>query len=102
MGRLSLKVVPGSSRDEVVGWLGDSLKVKVKAPPEKGRANEAVIALLADRLGIDASTIAVVSGHGSPAKVLDVEGMDAAAIRQAFSSENSANAAKSVGAVKQE
>jgi uncharacterized protein (TIGR00251 family) len=102
MGRLSLKVVPGSSRDEIVGWLGDSLKVKVKAPPEKGRANEAVIALLADRLGIDASTIAVVSGHGSPAKVLDVEGMDAAAIRQAFSSENSANAAKSVGAVKQE
>ena len=53
MGRLSLKVVPGSSRDEVVGWLANALKVKVKAPPEKGRANEAVVALLADRLGID-------------------------------------------------
>jgi len=61
MERLSLKVVPGSSRDEIVGWLGDSLKVKVKAPPEKGRANEAVVALLAERLGIDASSIAVVS-----------------------------------------
>jgi uncharacterized protein (TIGR00251 family) len=84
MGRLSLKVVPGSSRDEIVGWLGDSLKVKVKAPPEKGRANEAVIALLADRLGIDASSIAVVSGHGSPAKVVAVEGMDDETIRQAF------------------
>jgi hypothetical protein len=36
MGRISLKVVSGSSRDEVVGWLGASLKVKVKAPPEKG------------------------------------------------------------------
>ena len=102
MGRLSLKVVPGSSRDEIVGWLGDSLKVKVKSPPEKGRANEAVIALLADRLGIDASSIAIVSGHGSPAKVVEVEGMDAAAIRQAFSSENSANAAKNAGSVKQE
>ena len=102
MGRLSLKVVPESSRDEIVGWLGDSLKMKVKAPPEKGRANEAVVALLAERLGIDASSIAVVSGHGSPAKVVDVEGMDAAAIRQAFSSENSANAAKSAGSVKQE
>jgi uncharacterized protein YggU (UPF0235/DUF167 family) len=76
--------------------------VKVKAPPEKGRANEAVVALLAERLGIDASSIAVVSGHGSPAKVVDVDGMDAAAISQAFSSENSANAAKSVGSVKQE
>lgn len=102
MGRLSLKVVPGSSRDEIIGWLGDSLKVKVKAPPEKGRANKAVIALLADRLGIDALSIAMVSGHGSPAKVVDVEGMDAAAIRQAFFSENSADAAKSAGSVKQE
>jgi uncharacterized protein len=102
MGRLSLKVVPGSSRDEIVGWLGDSLKVKVKAPPEKGRANEAVIALLADRLGIDASSIAVVSGHGSPAKVVDVDGMDDEAIRQAVSSENRENTAKSAGSVKQE
>jgi uncharacterized protein (TIGR00251 family) len=84
MGRLSLKVVPGSSRDEVVGWLGDSLKVKVKAPPEKGRANEAVVALLADRLGIDVSSIAVVSGHGSPGKVMAVEGMEDEAIRAAF------------------
>jgi len=88
MGRLSLKVVPGSSRDEVVGWLGDSLKVKVKAPPEKGRANEAVVALLADRLGIDSSSIAVVSGHGSPAKTVAVEGMDDEAIRQAFSAKS--------------
>ena len=84
MGRLSLKVVPGSSRDEIVGWLGDSLKVKVKAPPEKGRANEAVVALLAERLGIDASSIVVVSGHSSPAKVVAVDGMDDEAIRAAF------------------
>ena len=84
MGRLSLKVVPGSSRDEIVGWLGDSLKVKVKALPEKGRANEAVVALLAERLGTDASSIAVVSGHSSPAKVLEVDGLDDGAIRAAF------------------
>jgi uncharacterized protein len=87
MGRLSLKVVPGSSRDEIVGWLGDSLKVKVKAPPEKGRANEAVVALLADQLGVDPSSIAVVSGHGSPAKVVAVEGMADEAIRAAFPGE---------------
>ena len=87
MGRLSLKVVPGSSRDEIVGWLGDSLKVKVKAPPEKGRANEAVVALLAERLGTDASSITVVSGHGSPAKIVAVDGMDDEAIRAAFPGE---------------
>jgi uncharacterized protein (TIGR00251 family) len=85
MGRLSLKIVPGSSRDEIVGWLGHLLKVKVKAPPEKGRANEAVVALLAERLGIDPLSIAVVSGHGSPAKVVAVKGMDDETIRQAFS-----------------
>ena len=88
MGRLSLKVVPGSSRDEIMGWLGDALKMKVKALPEKGRANEAVVALLADRLGIDPSSIAVVSGHGSPAKVVAVEGMDDEVIRQAFPRDN--------------
>ena len=90
MGRLSLKVVPGSSRDEIVGWLGDSLKVKVKAPPEKGRANEAVITLLADRVGIDASSIVVVSGHGSPAKVVAIDGMPNEAIRAAFPGETPA------------
>jgi len=84
MGRVSLKVVPGSSRDEIVGWLGDALKVKVKAPPEKGRANAAVVALLADRLGVDTSSVTVGSGHGSPAKVVAVEGMDDEAIRRAF------------------
>jgi hypothetical protein len=66
------------------------------------RANEAVVALLTERLGIDASRIAVVSSYASPATVVDVDGMAAAAIRQAFSSENSANAAKSAGSVKQE
>jgi len=76
--------VPGSSREEIVGWPGDSLKVKVKAPPEKGRANEAVVALLAKRLGTDASNIAMVSGNSSPAKVLEVDGMVDGEIRAAF------------------
>ena len=76
--------MPGSSRDEIVGWLGEAIKVKVKAQPEKGRANEAVVALLADRLGIDPSSIAVVSGHGSPAKVVAIDGIDDEAILQAF------------------
>jgi len=47
--RLKVKVVPGSSRDQIAGWLGDALKIKVTAPPERGKANEAVIEILADR-----------------------------------------------------
>ena len=80
--RLQVKVVPGSSRDEIVGWLGDALKIKVMAPPEKGRANEAVVELLAERLGLPADAITVASGHSSPSKVISVVGMDAETIKQ--------------------
>lgn len=84
MARIHVKVVPSSSRDVVVGWLGESLKVKVMAPPEKGRANLAVVALLAKHLGIDPQAIEVVSGQASPAKVLSISGLDDEDLRQAF------------------
>jgi uncharacterized protein (TIGR00251 family) len=82
--RLKVKVVPGSSRDQIVGWLGDALKIKVTAPPERGKANEAVIRLLAAALGIAADDISVASGHSSPAKVMAVAGIDDETIRKAF------------------
>ena len=63
--RLKVKVVPGSSRDQIAGWLGDALKIKVTAPPERGKANEAVIAIVAERLGLPASDLEIVAGHGA-------------------------------------
>ncbi|MCG6155513.1 DUF167 domain-containing protein [Rubinisphaera margarita] len=72
MGRVSLKVVPSSSRDQITGWLGASLKIKVQAPPEKGKANAAVIALLARSLKIDKNQLSLVSGETSPVKVIEV------------------------------
>jgi len=66
---LHLRVVPGSSRSEIVGPLGDRLKVRVTAPPEGGRANRAVVRLLRDWLGGDAE---IVAGHGSPDKTARV------------------------------
>ena len=59
MGRLNVKVVPGSSRNQIVGWLGDALKIKVTAPPEKGQANEVVVELLASTLGISTDAIEI-------------------------------------------
>jgi uncharacterized protein (TIGR00251 family) len=84
MGRLNVKVVPGSSRDQIVGWLGDALKIKVMAPPEEGRANEAVVDLLSLKLGISTDDIEVVSGYSSPSKVIAITGMDDDAIKKAF------------------
>lgn len=84
MGRLKLKVVPGSSRNQIVGWLGDALKIKVSAPPEKGKANEAVMDLIANELGINSDDIEIESGHSSPSKIVAIEGMDDAAIQKAF------------------
>ena len=76
MAQLKVKVVPGSSRNQIVGWLGDALKIKVTAPPEKGKANEAVVELLANRLSISTDEITIESGHSSPSKVLAITGMD--------------------------
>ena len=80
--KLDLKVVPGSSRDTVAGWLGDALKIKVKAPPQQGEANRAVISLLASALGIDESDITLRRGHGSARKTVEIAGMDDAELRR--------------------
>ncbi len=69
---LRIKVVPGARRSEVAGVLGDRLKVRVAAPPEDGKANHAVVVLLADELGIAARCVEVAAGHGQPQKSLRV------------------------------
>lgn len=51
MGRLTVMVVPGSSRNQIGVWPGNALKIKVAALSQKGHANGAVVAILADRLG---------------------------------------------------
>ncbi len=74
---ISVKVVPGASRERIVGVLGDALKVQVSAPPERGKANAAVAELLAACLGVSAKTVSVVRGAGNPRKVLLVRGCSA-------------------------
>ena len=71
--RLELKVVPKSSRDRIDGWMGDRLKVRVTAAPERGRANAAVEALLAEALGLPASAVRVVGGAASPRKTVEID-----------------------------
>ncbi|HBR96178.1 MAG TPA: DUF167 domain-containing protein [Gammaproteobacteria bacterium] len=73
--RLSVKAVPGASQDKIVGWYGDALRVRVAAPADKGRANAALIALLAQALGLPRGAVVLVSGSSSPRKVFEVQGL---------------------------
>ena len=70
---LRVKVVPGSSRSEIAGELANgTLKVRVTAPAEKGRANEALCVLLAQRYGVPRSMVTIVSGHAAPLKIVRI------------------------------
>ena len=70
-----MRVSPGARRTEIAGRHGDGWKVRVAAPPEDGRANEAVLRLLAERLGLPRRAVAIVSGHTAREKVVELDGI---------------------------
>ena len=76
MGRIAVVVSPGAKRSAVVGRQGDAWKLRVAAPPERGRANAAVCALLAEALGVPAASVRVTAGATSRRKVVEVDGLD--------------------------
>jgi hypothetical protein len=71
---LRVKVIPRSSKNEVGGELADgTLKVHVTAPPEKGKANEQVCAVLAAYYQVPVRAVEIVTGHGNPQKVVRID-----------------------------
>lgn len=77
---LVLHVQPGAKRTEIAGLHGDSLKIRLAAPPVDGKANDCLVAFLAERLEVAKSRIALISGAGSRAKRLRLAGLDLAAV----------------------
>ena len=73
--RLRLRVTPGARRSGIVGRYGEAWKVRVAAPPEGGRANAAVVLLLAETLELPRESVTLVSGHGTRNKVVELEGL---------------------------
>ena len=72
---LRLKVVPNASRERIMGPLGDALKLAVTLPAESGKANTAVIKLLATKLDLPQSAIELVRGHTQPRKDILIRGV---------------------------
>ncbi len=83
---LPVKAVPRAARDEIVGWLDGHLKVKVAAPPQDGKANAAIEALLAAALGVRKSAVRIVAGHGAARKRVEIEGLTPAEVERRLGS----------------
>jgi uncharacterized protein (TIGR00251 family) len=73
--RLQLRVSPGAKRSAIVGRHGAAWKVRVNAPPEGGKANKAVVKLLADTLCLHERDVEIVSGHASREKTVALAGV---------------------------
>jgi uncharacterized protein (TIGR00251 family) len=78
---LELKTIPNAPRDEVAGWQGDALKVKVHAPALEGRANDALLEFLADKLGVHRRDVTLVRGEKSRHKVVRITGLTLAEVK---------------------
>ena len=72
---LKLHVTPRGSRNEISGWRGDTLCVKITAPPVEGAANAAIVKFVADSLGLRKSQVELVSGDKSREKTLRITGL---------------------------
>jgi len=84
--RLRLRVSPGAGRAAVVGRHGDGWKVRVTAAPERGRANDAVVHLLATVLGVSRDAVTLVSGHSGRDKIVELTGLGPALIERRLAS----------------
>jgi len=78
---LKLHIQPGAKTTEVVGVHGDALKVRLAAPPVDGQANQCLIKFIADQLGVNKNSVALISGDSTRSKRVRVTGISAAAVR---------------------
>lgn len=75
---LELKIIPNAPRNEIVGWLGPALKVKIHAPAIEGKANDELLRFLAGKLGVHCRSLTLLRGEKSRQKVVQIEGLDLA------------------------
>ncbi|MBK8014563.1 MAG: DUF167 domain-containing protein [Deltaproteobacteria bacterium] len=79
---IDVLAVPRAARSRVVGLHGDRLRIQLAAPPADGAANRALLDILAEQLGIRKTSLTLISGHGSRAKRVRIEGLTTAEIER--------------------
>jgi uncharacterized protein (TIGR00251 family) len=88
--RVRLRVSPGAARSAVVGRHGEAWKVRVAAAPEGGRANDALVRLLAEILSVSPTAVRLVSGHGARDKIVELAGLGPSQVERRLTSAASA------------
>ena len=84
--RLRLRVSLGAGRAAIVGRYGDAWKVRVTEAPEHGRANDAIVRLLANALALPRDAVAIVSGHSGRDKIVELTGVGPTLIERRLTS----------------
>lgn len=79
---LAIKAVPNAAKSEVVGWLGDALKIKLKAPPVDGKANAELRRFLAETLGLPKAAVTLATGETARQKRVQIEGLTLEEVRE--------------------
>ncbi|MFL6652511.1 MAG: DUF167 domain-containing protein [Sulfurifustaceae bacterium] len=79
--KLAVKVIPKAARDGVAGWMSDVLKVRVTAAPERGKANTAVLGMIAAALRVPRDSVRLIAGAASERKLLEIDGLTDAELR---------------------
>lgn len=78
----SVKIVPASSRTAIAGLLDGMVKIKVAAPPEKGKANQLLLSFLAKQLGVKTKALSIISGQSNPVKQIKIAGISARTLQE--------------------
>jgi uncharacterized protein (TIGR00251 family) len=79
--RLEVRVQPGAKRDELAGWQGSALKLRVRAAAVEGAANRGVLDFLAEMLGLRRTQLRILRGEHHRDKVIEIDGLDADELR---------------------
>lgn len=80
--RFKISVQPRASRNEISGWQGDALKIRLTAPPVDGEANEACLKFIANYFQVSRKQVSIASGLKSKHKIIEIQGLSEVEFRQ--------------------